>query len=190
MEPDNRSNILECALRLFASHGYEGVGIQRIVEAARVSKPTLYHYFGSKQGLLAALLDTYSHRLHRSLTVAAAYNGDLPVTLNTITTAYFRYANAHPVFYRMQLAMWFAPMDSEPYTLTLPFRRQQRELIQNVFSQAPCRLNDMEERDRIYSATFLGMVHTYIGMALNGHIVLDEVVANRAVYQFMHGIFA
>lgn len=190
MEPDNRTKILECALRLFASHGYEGVGIQRIVEAAQVSKPTLYHYFGSKQGLLAALLATHYDPLRQALAAAAAYNGDLPVTLNTIASAYFRFANDHPVFYRMQLAMWFAPMDSEPYKLTLPFRRQQRELIQSVFLQATCRFSDMRERDRIYSATFLGMIHTYIGMALNGHIALDEVVANRAVFQFMHGIFA
>jgi AcrR family transcriptional regulator len=189
MESDNRSNILNCALRLFAAHGYEGVGIQRIVEAAQVSKPTLYHYFGSKQGLLSALLETYYNNLHQSLAVAATYNGDLPVTLNTITSAYFRFANAHPVFYRMQLAMWFAPVDGEAYKLTVPFRHQQRELIQNVFLQATSRFKDMLERDRIYSATFLGMIHTYIGMALNGHIVLDEVVANRAVYQFMHGIF-
>jgi len=189
MEPGNRSNILECALRLFAAHGYEGVGIQRIVEAAQISKPTLYHYFGSKQGLLAALLNTYYDPLYQSLALAAAHNDDLPVTLNTITSAYFRFANEHPVFYRMQLAMWFAPIDSEPYKLTMPFRQQQGELIKNVFQQAACRFGDMRERDRVYGATFLGMIHTYIGMALNGHVVLDEVVANRAVYQFMHGIF-
>jgi TetR/AcrR family transcriptional regulator len=190
MELDNRSNILECALRLFAAYGYEGVGIQRIVEAAQITKPTLYHYFGSKHGLLAALLDAYYDQLHQSLTTAAAYNGDLPVTLNTITSAYFRFANKHPVFYRMQLAMWFAPIDSEPYKLTVPFRQRQGDLIKNVFLQAACRFDDMRERDRIYSATFLGMIHTYISMSLNGHVVLDEVVANRAVCQFMHGIFA
>ena len=189
MEPDNRSNILTSALQLFAAHGYEGVGIQRIVEAARVTKPTLYHYFGSKQGLLAALLDTHYDQLHQALVVAATYHGDLPVTLNTITSAYFRFANAHPVFYRMQLAMWFAPVDSEPYKLTVPLRQRQGELIKNVFRQAATRLDDGQERDRIYCATFLGMIHTYIGMALNGHIVLNEVIANRAVYQFMHGIF-
>ncbi len=35
------------------ANGYDAMGIQRIVEAARITKPTLYHYFGSKQGLLA-----------------------------------------------------------------------------------------------------------------------------------------
>ena len=189
MEPDNRSNILNCALQLFAAHGYDGVGIQRIVAAAGVTKPTLYHYFGSKQGLLAALLNTHYDRLHHLLVVAAAYNGDLPVTLNTITSAYFRFAGEHPVFYRMQLAMWFAPIDSEPYKLTVPLRQRQGELIRNVFAQAAGRLDDGQERDRIYTATFLGMIHTYISMALNGHITLDEIAANRAVYQFMHGIF-
>jgi len=189
MESDNRARILECALQLFAGHGYEGVGIQRIVEAARVTKPTLYHYFGSKQGLLAALLNQHYEPLDQVVAQAAAYDGDLPVTLNTIASAYFRFANQYPVFYRMQLAMWFAPTDSEPFKLVSSLKQRQQTLIREVFVQAATRHSGLKERHRIYGATFLGMIHTYIGMALNGHIVLNEIVANRAVHQFLHGIF-
>ena len=52
---DNRSAILSNALRLFAARGYDAVGIQEIVDEAGITKPTLYHYFGSKQGLLESL---------------------------------------------------------------------------------------------------------------------------------------
>ena len=66
---DNRSNILSCALRLFATRGYDAVGVQEIVEAAGITKPTLYHYFGSKQGLLDALLKEYFDQLYREVKV-------------------------------------------------------------------------------------------------------------------------
>ncbi len=56
---DNRTNILSQALSLFAARGYEGVGVQEIVDAANITKPTLYHYFGSKEGLLTELLGSH-----------------------------------------------------------------------------------------------------------------------------------
>ena len=50
------SVLIERALELFAARGYDAVGVQEIVEAAGMTKPTLYHWFGSKQGLLRAAL--------------------------------------------------------------------------------------------------------------------------------------
>lgn len=190
METDNRRKILASALQLFAAQGYEAVGIQRIVEAARVTKPTLYHYFGSKQGLLAALLSEYFDLLHQAVERAAVYEGDLPVTLNKITTAYFQFADQYPVFYRMQLAMWFAPVDSEPFKTISSLKERQQILIKEIFLQASRQHPNMKDRYRIYAATFLGMIHTYISLALNGHLALDAIIANKAVHLFLHGIFA
>jgi AcrR family transcriptional regulator len=53
---DNRQRLLDCALELFSLRGYDAVGVREVVEAAGVTKPTLYHYFDSKRGLLEALL--------------------------------------------------------------------------------------------------------------------------------------
>ena len=54
---DNREKILRCALELFYHKGYDAVGIQEICQSAGITKPTLYHYFGSKYGLLEVLLE-------------------------------------------------------------------------------------------------------------------------------------
>ena len=48
---ENREKLLSCALDLFYARGYDAVGIQEIVDAAGVTKPTMYYYFGSKKGL-------------------------------------------------------------------------------------------------------------------------------------------
>jgi len=50
------AQIARVAARLFAERGYDTTSVREIVEAARVTKPTLYYYFGSKQGLAEALL--------------------------------------------------------------------------------------------------------------------------------------
>jgi AcrR family transcriptional regulator len=48
--------IARAAARLFAERGYDATSVREIVEAAGVTKPTLYYHFGSKQGLAEALL--------------------------------------------------------------------------------------------------------------------------------------
>ena len=187
---DNRSKILSCALELFASYGYEAVGVQRIVEAAQVTKPTLYHYFGSKKGLLNTLLETYFSKLYQVIEEGVVYKGDLPLTLNKVAMAYFNFSNQNPVFYRMQLTMWFAPTQSEAFQAVSSFNKKQQHLLENLFIQAARQHGNLQGRHRIYAATFLGMINTYIGWSLHGYIKLDQVLGHQAVHQFMYGIFS
>lgn len=44
------------AQMLFAAHGYAGVGLEQVAAAAGVTRGAVYHHFGSKQGLFAAVL--------------------------------------------------------------------------------------------------------------------------------------
>jgi AcrR family transcriptional regulator len=187
---DNRSNILACALRLFASCGYEAVSVQEIVDAAGITKPTLYHYFGSKLGLLEALLEENFTQLHEQVEEAVDYKRDLPLTLNKLAAAYFRFAKEHSTFYRMQLAMWFAPPDSDVYRAVFKFDQALHQLVETMFIQAAQDHGNMKGRHRAYASTFVGMVNTYIGLALNGHATLDDELVYKAVHQFMHGIFS
>ena len=53
-----RSAILDAARRLFAEQGYAATAVRPIAEQAGVAVQTLYSTFGSKQGLLLALVDT------------------------------------------------------------------------------------------------------------------------------------
>src|SRR4051794_31654282 len=105
---DNRALLQETALGLFAARGYDAVGVQEIVVAADLTKPTLYHYFGNKAGLLAAIVAQYGGLLDERVTMAADYQGDLPLTLNRLVSAHFQSARAHPAYYRLSLALWFA----------------------------------------------------------------------------------
>src|SRR5512136_2109152 len=112
---NNREKILTCALELFTRRGYDAVGVQEVADAAGLKKPTLYHYFGSKSGLLKTLLAAHFDELFAALEKAADYQGDVKMTLTAVCAAYFDFAQKNPAFYRMQLAMWFSPPDSDPF---------------------------------------------------------------------------
>lgn len=60
---DRRERILVVAERLFAERGYEHVSVRDIAAAARVTHPLIYYHWGSKRGLLAAVLERNRERV-------------------------------------------------------------------------------------------------------------------------------
>jgi AcrR family transcriptional regulator len=52
-----RNQILEATQRLIYTKGYEQMSIQDILDELHISKGAFYHYFGSKQALLEALIE-------------------------------------------------------------------------------------------------------------------------------------
>ncbi len=187
---DNRKNLLKHALELFAANGYDAVGVQSIVDAAGIKKPTLYHYFGSKSGLLHTLLDEYLDPFLADLQVTARYNGDITASLQAITNAYFSFARQNPRFYRFYLSMWFAPRDSEAFKAMQSFSQRQQQLIETLFADAVKDHGNMRGRQRPYAASFLGMINTYVMLSLNSYEDLNDEQVRRVIHHFMHGIFS
>lgn len=58
-----RERILETARRLFHEQGYHATGVATILREAGVHSGSLYHAFGSKEALLAAVLEHYHAHL-------------------------------------------------------------------------------------------------------------------------------
>ena len=56
LESGTRAKLLETASHLFAEKGYASTSVREIVARAGVSKPVLYYYFQSKEGLYYAIL--------------------------------------------------------------------------------------------------------------------------------------
>jgi len=55
-EAGARERLLGAALTLFNDKGYAAASVREIVEAAGVTKPVLYYYFGNKEGLYLELM--------------------------------------------------------------------------------------------------------------------------------------
>ena len=52
-----RGDLARRSTALFARHGYAGLSMRKAAEGLGVSTGTLYHYFGSKEQLFAAVVD-------------------------------------------------------------------------------------------------------------------------------------
>jgi AcrR family transcriptional regulator len=107
--PTSANRILETALDLFASHGYDATSVQAICDAARITKPTLYHFYGSKEGVYSALIATAMERVQRSLFAALAQDGPLVERLKCVVRDLFADATANPKLWRfLTTSVWTA----------------------------------------------------------------------------------
>ncbi len=72
-----RDRLLDAATRLFCRHGINATGIDLVVSEAGTAKTTLYNAFGSKEGLVEAVLEGEGRRW-RDWFFAALDNPGLP----------------------------------------------------------------------------------------------------------------
>lgn len=187
---NTKEKILTTALALFAAEGYENVGIQKIVSAVNVQKPTLYHYFGSKQGLLQAILEAYYQPFLERLTHCCDYQGDLTYSLEQTVLAYFAFASAHPDLYRLGLALSYASEQSEARQTMAPLLERQLSLLVGLFAQAEKDHGNMRGRSQRYGLSFLGQINAAITGSYYQQVALNQESAYLACKQFMHGIYS
>lgn len=65
IDPEKKTRLLEAATKEFAAHGYELASINRILEAAGLSKSSFYYYFDDKADLAATVLIAHAEPMTR-----------------------------------------------------------------------------------------------------------------------------
>jgi AcrR family transcriptional regulator len=53
----SRERILQSAIELISERGYSGAGVDELAARSDIAKTAIYYHFGSKEGLLAAVLE-------------------------------------------------------------------------------------------------------------------------------------
>lgn len=175
---------------LFASRGYDAVAVQEVVDAVGVTKPTLYHYFGCKQGLLEAILAFYLQPFQTKLNAACAYHNDLVLSLETIAHLYFEFARTEPGFFRLWMTIRLSPPNSTAYLALKPYLDNQHAILVALFEQASHQHGNLRNRQEIYAISFAGMISAYATQSLQTDNSLNPQVAFQVVHQFMYGIFS
>jgi AcrR family transcriptional regulator len=93
--PERERQMLAVAGQAFAARGFHAVSMDEIAEQAGISKPMLYHYFGSKEGLYVAYVRQEGSALlagMREATDPAASPAD---RLRAGTLAFLGYVDEH-----------------------------------------------------------------------------------------------
>ena len=84
-----RDRLLHEAERLFMAHGFAAISTRQICEAARVTQPSLYHYFNSKEGLYLAVVERWFERVRQGIDQAIADGANLRDQLHRVALLFW-----------------------------------------------------------------------------------------------------
>ncbi|WP_328317960.1 TetR/AcrR family transcriptional regulator [Streptomyces sp. NBC_00388] len=88
--------LLDVALRLYAAEGPRGVTVGAVTQVSGVSMGSLYHHFGSVDGLVAALTDRWLTRLLGELAAALQGARTARTGIRALVRAYLSFIQEHP----------------------------------------------------------------------------------------------
>ena len=95
-----RRTILDATEQLLLEDGYDEFSIRRLVERCGYAAPSIYHYFGDKEGLLDALIDERFAKLASQL--KRVPRGLDPVAnIRGLAIAFVRFGMKNPEHFRL-----------------------------------------------------------------------------------------
>jgi AcrR family transcriptional regulator len=93
-----RDSILRAATKVFAKYGYDGGSVEKISKAAKSYDRMIYYYFGSKEGLFIAVLESIYRRMDDA-EAALALDATRPVeSLTAVIRFVLGYYRKNPEF--------------------------------------------------------------------------------------------
>jgi AcrR family transcriptional regulator len=102
------------AAALFANKGYAGTSVREIVEAAWVTKPTLYYYFKNKEDLFVKLMDMAMETFSLILDEALARKGAMRERLVGLYMDFHRTAHENVDLLKLVNSLIYGPHGATP----------------------------------------------------------------------------
>ena len=93
--------IIDVAEHVFAADGYQASSMDEIARRVGLSKPMLYEYFGSKEGLLLACLERAKRELLDATTSAAADAAGPEQLVHDCLLAFFTFGDEHSLAWEL-----------------------------------------------------------------------------------------
>ncbi|MFE2276958.1 TetR/AcrR family transcriptional regulator [Streptomyces sp. NPDC059454] len=87
--------LLDAALRVYAESGEQGLTVSAVTAASGVSPGSLYHHFGSMDGLLTALLMRWLERLLAGMVTALEESDSARAGVHALVQAYLAFIRDH-----------------------------------------------------------------------------------------------
>ncbi|RRO13230.1 TetR/AcrR family transcriptional regulator [Saccharopolyspora rhizosphaerae] len=179
---EREAQILEVAERVFANDGYQATSMDDIAAQVGLSKPMLYEYFGSKEGLLIACLRRSKRELLEATSLAAAQAESSEQLLYDCLLAFFRFGDEHQQAWAL-LRNESSIADTSVNTELEAIRIQQRDFTADVLRKVREELDD--EQAEAYAELIIGASERLALWRENR----PEVTAERAT-EHMIALFA
>jgi AcrR family transcriptional regulator len=90
-----RERIFQSALENFSRKGYAATSLREVAEDARTTKPMIYYYFGSKEGLYTSIVGEILQEMGQAIDRAVTHEGDVLERAHRFCETYLSYFADH-----------------------------------------------------------------------------------------------
>jgi AcrR family transcriptional regulator len=132
----SREAVLDAAERVLAQYGYEGASLILVVEASGIPISSIYHYFGSKDGVLLAVMERGAERFFQSLPELDERVGSPQEHLTAAAAALCFALEQHPDFLRLLTVMAAQPPVRSAQEAHAVVGRVRKEALRRLRQQA------------------------------------------------------
>jgi AcrR family transcriptional regulator len=108
----SRELVLDAAERVMASEGFEAATVARVVAESGVPLSSVYHYYGSKDGVLLAVMQRGADRFFADLPEARERAGSAIAHLRAVVATTIEALERHPDFLRLLIVFAVQPPDA------------------------------------------------------------------------------
>lgn len=123
---NRRQDILDAALACATTHGLDALSIEHLRAHCGASVGSIYHHFGNKEGVVAALFLDIFHAQSRSVQTQLDAAQDAESGVRALVTGYLDWVVAQPAQARF-LFQARSPVAAGPHALDLALAAQHRQ---------------------------------------------------------------
>src|SRR5271165_1835808 len=139
----SRELVLDAAGRVMAEHGFEAATLARVVEEAGIPMSSVYHYFGSKEGILLAVMERGADRFFADLPDLTRRPGDpAQEHLARTVSAATRTLEGHPDFLRLLIVFAVQPPATGEGEIQAVVRRIREHALELLRAQIAAAFGD------------------------------------------------
>ncbi|MGK2963979.1 MAG: TetR/AcrR family transcriptional regulator [Tepidiformaceae bacterium] len=189
-EPDVRDRIFGSALRRFSHQGYAATSLREIADDAHTTKPMIYYYFGSKEGLygiiVREILGKMAAALRERIPGAAPFSERILAYCEAYMGYFLEEEESIGLVLREVFGLGGVPMDEFANTLGEQVRLPLDEILRDGIASGAT-----ADEDVFGCATALtGIMNMFILSHVFGGVGLDSERPINQVRHFVAGLEA
>jgi AcrR family transcriptional regulator len=134
-DEQTRARLLRAAVCVFDRKGYAAASVREIVEMAGVTKPALYYHFGSKEGLLTAVLAEAATEFARAMERGLRRPGTARERLFAICADLHGLFQENVPVVRVAHSVFFGPVEGAPQFDFSTFDRDMERTVRQIIEE-------------------------------------------------------
>jgi AcrR family transcriptional regulator len=132
LDEQTRARLLRAAVGVFDRKGYAAASVREIVEIAGVTKPALYYHFGSKEGVLTAVLEEAAREFAAAMARGLRRPGTARDRLFGICADLHGLFQEHVPVVRVAHSVFFGPVEGAPQFDFSTFDRDMERAVRQI----------------------------------------------------------